>query len=55
VHEVREAGLDEIGRGTLGTGFFRMQVDTTGATDEAPPAARCTDAARTGQPRPVDP
>jgi FKBP-type peptidyl-prolyl cis-trans isomerase SlyD len=37
VHEVREAGLDEIGRGTLGTGFFRMQVDTTGATDEAPP------------------
>jgi len=28
VHAVREATLDEIGRGTLGTGFFRMQVDT---------------------------
>lgn len=37
VHEVREAGLDEIGRGTLGTGFFRMQVDPMGAADEAPP------------------
>lgn len=37
VHEVREAGLDEIGRGTLGTGFFRMQVDANGATDEVPP------------------
>lgn len=31
VHGVREAALDEIGRGTLGTGFFRMQV--VGAED----------------------
>lgn len=27
VHAVREATLNEIGLGTLGTGFFRMQVD----------------------------
>jgi FKBP-type peptidyl-prolyl cis-trans isomerase SlyD len=27
VHSVREADIGEIGRGTLGTGFFRMQVD----------------------------
>lgn len=27
VHSVREATLDEVGRGTLGTGFFRMQID----------------------------
>jgi len=27
VHAVREAELDEIGRGTLGTGFFRMPVN----------------------------
>ena len=27
VHAVREAREDEIGQGTLGTGFFRMQVD----------------------------
>ncbi|MBA4264625.1 MAG: peptidylprolyl isomerase [Comamonadaceae bacterium] len=27
VHAVREATLNEIGHGTLGTGFFRMQVD----------------------------
>lgn len=26
VHGVREADVEEIGRGTLGTGFFRMQV-----------------------------
>lgn len=33
VHSVREAQVNEVGRGTLGTGFFRMQV--TG-DDEAP-------------------
>lgn len=27
VHAVREATLNEIGLGTMGTGFFRMQVD----------------------------
>ena len=27
VHAVREATLNEIGLGTLGTGFFRMQID----------------------------
>ncbi|MFP5324194.1 MAG: peptidylprolyl isomerase [Gammaproteobacteria bacterium] len=33
IHSVREAELEEIGRGTLGTGFFRMQVDA----DSIPP------------------
>lgn len=28
VHAVREATLEEIGRGTLGTGFFRTEVST---------------------------
>ncbi len=27
VHAVREATLDEIGKGTLGSGFFRLQAD----------------------------
>ncbi|QHE85274.1 FKBP-type peptidyl-prolyl cis-trans isomerase [Hydrogenophaga sp. BPS33] len=27
VHAVREAREDEVGKGTLGTGFFRMQID----------------------------
>ncbi|MEZ5646543.1 MAG: peptidylprolyl isomerase [Burkholderiaceae bacterium] len=27
VHAIREAELEEVGRGTLGTGFFRMSVD----------------------------
>lgn len=27
VHAVREATLNEVGLGTLGTGFFRMQID----------------------------
>jgi FKBP-type peptidyl-prolyl cis-trans isomerase SlyD len=26
VHDVREATLDEIGQGTLGTGFFKLQA-----------------------------
>ena len=38
VHEVREAEVSEIGRGTLGTGFFRMQVDPSGPGDEPPQA-----------------
>ncbi len=39
VHAVREATLNEIGLGTLGTGFFRMQVDPSGqaAEDKDPP------------------
>lgn len=39
VHAVREALADEIGRGTLGTGFFRMQVDADDG-DGAPTAPR---------------
>ena len=27
VHAVRQADADEVGRGSMGTGFFRMQVD----------------------------
>lgn len=34
VHSVREATLDEVGRGTLGTGFFRMQIDSDGAAGD---------------------
>lgn len=34
VHAVREATLNEIGLGTLGTGFFRMQVDASSAAAE---------------------
>jgi FKBP-type peptidyl-prolyl cis-trans isomerase SlyD len=34
VHAVREATLSEIGLGTLGTGFFRMQVDPSGQAGE---------------------
>ena len=36
VHAVREATLDEIGKGTLGSGFFRLQANAgqqTGAHD----------------------
>lgn len=32
VHSVREAEVSEVGRGTLGTGFFRMQIE--GGDDE---------------------
>jgi FKBP-type peptidyl-prolyl cis-trans isomerase SlyD len=34
VHAVREAQVSEVGKGSLGTGFFRMQVD---AGDDAAP------------------
>lgn len=37
VHAVREATLDEIGKGTLGSGFFRLQANAghhTGAHDD---------------------
>jgi len=37
VHAVREAQEDEIGRGTLGTGFFRMEVTPPGDAPPAPP------------------
>lgn len=41
VHSVREAEVSEIGRGSLGTGFFNMQVQPNGGdrldeTSEAP-------------------
>jgi FKBP-type peptidyl-prolyl cis-trans isomerase SlyD len=36
VHDVREATISEVGQGTLGTGFFRMQVDASGTGDEPP-------------------
>lgn len=40
VHAVREAEIDEVGRGTLGTGFFRMPTgdaaDDTGEAASAP-------------------
>jgi FKBP-type peptidyl-prolyl cis-trans isomerase SlyD len=39
VHAVREALAEEVGRGTLGTGFFRTQVDADDA-DGGPPASR---------------
>ena len=32
VHAVREARVDEVGRGTLGTGFFKVQVQSEDAT-----------------------
>lgn len=34
VHAVREADESEIGRGTLGTGFFRMQVSDSAVEPE---------------------
>jgi FKBP-type peptidyl-prolyl cis-trans isomerase SlyD len=34
VHSVREAQVSEVGKGSLGTGFFRMQVDA--GDDPAP-------------------
>jgi len=38
VHTVREAELDEVGRGTLGTGFFRMPPsDAAGNTNGGAP------------------
>jgi FKBP-type peptidyl-prolyl cis-trans isomerase SlyD len=33
VHSVRAATIEEIGQGSLGTGFFRMQVDDAGEGD----------------------
>jgi len=38
VHAVREAEEDEIGLGSLGTGFFRMQVGEAGSEPGEPPA-----------------
>ena len=32
IESVREASLDEIGKGSLGTGFFRLQPQVTGNT-----------------------
>ncbi|WP_310566157.1 peptidylprolyl isomerase [Hydrogenophaga sp.] len=42
VHSVREAEVSEVGRGTLGTGFFRMQVDGGDDGTDAAPGARPT-------------
>ncbi|MDO8904866.1 peptidylprolyl isomerase [Hydrogenophaga sp.] len=42
VHAVREATLNEIGLGTLGTGFFRMQVDSSNPAvgdEDTPPGS----------------
>jgi len=37
VHAVREAELEEVGRGSLGTGFFRLPAnDSPGSTGEDP-------------------
>lgn len=36
IHEVREATISEVGRGTLGTGFFSMQVKPGDTGDELP-------------------
>jgi len=38
VHAVREAELEEVGRGTLGTGFFRMPATDGPGEDENPPS-----------------
>jgi FKBP-type peptidyl-prolyl cis-trans isomerase SlyD len=38
VHAVREATISEVGRGTLGTGFFSMQVQP-GADEDSGPSA----------------
>jgi FKBP-type peptidyl-prolyl cis-trans isomerase SlyD len=42
VHSVREADVGEIGRGTLGTGFFRMQVGDADDLPEPTPGSRPT-------------
>ena len=42
VHSVREADIGEIGRGTLGTGFFRMQVDGGDKDSGTAPGTRPT-------------
>jgi FKBP-type peptidyl-prolyl cis-trans isomerase SlyD len=36
LHSVREATVDEIGQGTLGTGFFRTQLDESSAPPTPP-------------------
>lgn len=36
VHSVREATISEVGRGTLGTGFFSMQVTPDAGSDPSP-------------------
>jgi len=38
VHSVREATEEEVGKGSLGTGFFSMKVDPT--DDDTPPEPR---------------
>ena len=37
IHAVREATISEVGRGTLGTGFFSMQVQPEAGNNERPP------------------
>lgn len=37
VHAVREATEEEVGRGTLGTGFFNMKVEAPGEVPPTPP------------------
>lgn len=40
VHTVREATISEVGRGTLGTGFFSMQVTPDPASEDASASPR---------------
>jgi FKBP-type peptidyl-prolyl cis-trans isomerase SlyD len=37
VHSVREATIDEIGKGSLGTGFFSMRVEGDDGTGDSDP------------------
>jgi FKBP-type peptidyl-prolyl cis-trans isomerase SlyD len=37
VHAVREATVSEVGKGSLGSGFFRMQVDADDSPAPLPP------------------
>jgi FKBP-type peptidyl-prolyl cis-trans isomerase SlyD len=47
VHAVREAEENEVGAGSLGTGFFSMQVNPARATTPDDPRPHCT------EPRPM--
>lgn len=42
VHAVREALISEVGRGTMGTGFFRMQVEQDGSAEDGQASGRPT-------------
>jgi len=42
VHAVREALVSEVGQGSLGTGFFSMQLDDSGEPSNLPPGSHQT-------------